>query len=290
MAEALEPRRVCPGSVTAVVDIEAAIGYVVARGDVVERARLARMRTGASPAEEVLAVAEAGQLPAGGWPAYVEGENASVDATCFRLGELDDLGALGRPAARRALDWLAARQLPEGGWEEDAALADTAPEWARPGDPEAGFYLTASAAFWLSVAGLDARAAGPLDARVGGAYAGVVHGAALSLVARLNPDGIWPSFLAAGWLSAAVLFRQEMCQESARIQVALAERIGDMNPTNVAWLAATLRRVGVDPQDWVLVRARHRLAETQRSDGGWESPDGHQFDVHATLTAIRACR
>ena len=28
--------------------------------------------------------------------------------------------------------------------------------------------------------------------------------------------------------------------------------------------------------------------ETQRSDGGWESDDGHQFDVHTTLTAIRA--
>ncbi|NJP31349.1 prenyltransferase/squalene oxidase repeat-containing protein [Micromonospora thermarum] len=275
---------------SAVVDIDAAIGFVVAHGDVVDRARLSRLRTGTPPGPDVLDVVEGGQLPDGGWPAYLEGKVPSVDATCFRLAELDDLGAIDRPAARRALDWLAFRQLPDGGWEEDAALADTAPEWARPGDPEAGFYLTANAAFWLTVAGLDARAAGPLDHRVGGVYAGVVHAAALSLVARLNPDGSWPSFLAAGWLSAGVLFRQEMFQESARIQVALAERIADMSPANVAWLAASLRRVGVDDQDWILVRARRRLAETQRSDGGWESDDGHQFDVHATLTAIRACR
>ncbi len=75
------------------------------------------------------------------------------------------------------MDWLAAAQQRDGCWEEDAALADSAPEWARPGDPEARLYLTANAAFWLTVAGLDARAAGPLDHRVGGAYAGVVQAA-----------------------------------------------------------------------------------------------------------------
>jgi hypothetical protein len=270
--------------------MDAAIGFVVAHGDAVDRARLSRLRSGTSPAPELLDVAEGGQTPDGGWPAYLDGPVASVDATCFRLAELDDLGALGRPAARRALDWLASRQLPDGGWHEDEALAETAPEWARPGDPEAGFYLTANAAFWLTVAGLDARAAGPLDHRVGGVYAGVVHAAAQSLVARLNPDGSWPSFLAAGWLSAAVLHRQHMFQESARIQVALADRVADMSPADVASLAATLRRVEVEEHDWVVVRARRRLTETQRSDGGWESDDGHQFDVHTTLAAIRGCR
>ncbi|MEV1144292.1 prenyltransferase/squalene oxidase repeat-containing protein [Micromonospora sp. NPDC049799] len=270
--------------------MDAAIGFVVAHGDAVDRARLSRLRSGTAPAPDLLDVAEGGQTPDGGWPAYLDGSVASVDATCFRLAELDDLGALGRPAARRALDWLASRQLPDGGWHEDAALAETAPEWARPGDPEAGFYLTANAGFWLTVAGLDARAAGPLDHRVGGVYAGVVHAAAQSLVARLNPDGSWPSFLAAGWLSAAVLHRQHMFQESARIQVALADRVADMSPADVAWLAATLRRVEVEEHDWVVVRARRRLTETQRSDGGWESDDGHQFDVHTTLAAIRGCR
>ncbi|MFG1775203.1 prenyltransferase/squalene oxidase repeat-containing protein [Micromonospora sp. NPDC049051] len=286
------PRRdhVCAGSVAAVVDIDAAVGFVVAHGDAVDRARLSRLRTGASPPPELLDDAEAGQTPDGGWPATLDGKISSVDATCFRLSELDDLGALGRPAARRALDWLAARQLPDGGWDEDPALADIAPEWARPGDPEAGFHLTANAGFWLTVAGLDARAAGPLDHRVGGAYAGVVQAAAQSLVARLRPDGGWPSFLPAGWLSAAVLHRQEMFHEAARIQVILAERVPELSPGDVAWLAATLRRVGMDGQDWLLGRARRRLAETQRSDGGWESDDGRPFDVHTTLSVIRACR
>ncbi|WP_347404306.1 prenyltransferase/squalene oxidase repeat-containing protein [Micromonospora sp. WMMD1120] len=290
MADSLRRRRVCAGSVTAVVDLEAAIGFVVAHGDAVDRARLSWLRNGTVAPAALLETAEVGQSSDGGWPATWGGEVSSIDATCFRLGELDDLGALGRPAARRALDWLASRQQADGGWQEDTSLADSAPEWARPGDPEAGFLASANAGFWLTVAGLDARASGPLDHRVGGAYAGVVQAAAHSLAARLRPDGGWPSYLAAGWLSAAVLHRQEMFQESARIQVLLAERMPTMSPGDVAWLGATLRRAGIEPQEWIMVRALRRLTETQRSDGGWESDDGHQFDVHATLAAIRAAR
>lgn len=273
-----------------VVDIDAAIGFVVAHGDPVERARLSWLRTGTPSPPEILAAAEVGQAPDGGWPAVWAGDVASVDATCFRLAELDDLGALGRPAARKALDWLASRQLRDGSWEEDGALADTAPVWARPGDPEARLYLTANAAFWLSVAGLDARSGGPLDDRVGGAYAGVVQAAARVLADELAPDGTWPSYLPVGWLSAAVLHLKQSYDESARVQAVLAERVPEMSPANVAWLASTLRRVGIGDTEWTPFSARRRLTDTQRSDGGWDSDDGHQFDVHTTLAVIRACR
>src|SRR6266571_1829629 len=120
-------------------DIDGAIGYVVAHGDPVDRARLSYLRSGLAPPADVLAKAEMGEAPGGGWPAFWAGDTASVDATCFRLAELDDLGALHREPARRAL----------------AALADTAPDWARPGDPEARLYLTANAGFWLAVSGSE---------------------------------------------------------------------------------------------------------------------------------------
>lgn len=270
--------------------MDGAIGFVVAHGDPVERARLHRLRTGADVPAEVIVDAELGQSPEGGWPALWAGEVASVDATCFRLAELDDLGALGRPAARKALDWLVSRQQPDGTWDEEASLADEAPAWARPGDPEAIFYLTAKAGFWLTVAGLDARSAGPLDQRPGGAYAGVVRAAADAVMRRLRPDGTWPSFLAAGWLGAAMLYRQEMFYESARMQAVLGQRLPDMSPADVAAMAAALRRVGIGVDEWLLAAARRRLAETQRSDGGWPSDDGPAFDVHTTLAVIRAYR
>jgi hypothetical protein len=279
-----------------VVDLDAAIGFVVARGDRVERARLSWLRAGVLPQPDVLTEAETGQSRHGGWPATWNGHVASVDATCFRLGELDDLGALGGEVARLALDWLAGRQQPDGCWEEDEALAQDAPAWARPGDPEARLYLTAYAAYWLTVASTDAvgaaAAASPqavLDPPVR-PYADQLLRAAYAVRDSLRPDGTWPSFLVTGWLGAAVLHRQEMYYDSARMQVVLAERVAKMSPADTAWMASALRRVGVRTDDWLMVAARRRLAETQRTDGGWPSDDGDAFDVHTTLAAIRACR
>jgi hypothetical protein len=270
--------------------MDAAIGYVVAQGDAVDRARLAWLRTGSQPPEDILASVEVGAAPGGGWPALLGTDVASIDATCFRLSELDDLAGLGRPSARRALDWLAVRQRPDGTWEEDPSLAEHAPPWATPGDPEARFYLTTNVAFWITVGGLDARPAGPRDHRVGGAYAGVLHGAAKAIAEGIRPDGTWPSYLAAGWLAAAVLYRQEIFTEYARIQSVLTDRLGTMSPGDVASLAATLRRVDVGRHNELFVAAGRRLTITQRSDGGWDSDDGPAFDVHTTLKVIRACR
>ena len=263
------------------VDLDAAIGYVVAHGDMVDRARLAWLRSGHLPPVDVLVKAEMGEAPEGGWPAYWGADVASIDATCFRLGELDDLAAIERPAARRALDWLGRRQRPDGMWEEDASLAGVAPPWALPGDEEARLYLTTNAAFWL-VAG------GPGIGDDG--HAARVARAAEAFRASLRADGSWPSFLAAGWLGCALLYHLGWFYESAQIQVALAERVPEMSPADTASLAAALRRVGMSPDDWLLQAAQRRLAETQRSDGSWESDDGEQFNVHTTLTAIRALR
>jgi hypothetical protein len=270
-------------------DIDGAIGYVVAHGDPVDRARLSYLRSGIAPPAEVLAKAEMGQAPGGGWPAFWAGDVASVDATCFRLAELDDLGALGRPPARKALAWLAARQHPDGMWEEDESLADTAPPWATPGDPEARLYLTANAGFWLAVAG-PGGTEGTDPGEAANPYAEVVARATQAFRAAIREDGTWPSYLVAGWLGGALLYHAGWFYEAAQIQVILAERAPDMSPAEAAWLAAAFRRVGMSSDDWLLTAARKRLTETQRVDGGWPSDDGPSFDVHTTLTAIRALR
>jgi hypothetical protein len=286
------------------VDLDAAIGYVVAHGDAVDRARLAWLRSGIAPPSDVLEKVELGATPDGGWPAFWGGDVGSVDATCFRLSELDDLGALDRPAARKALDWLAARQRPDGMWEEDASLAGVAPPWAQPGDDEARLYLTTNAAFWLIVGGPgpgdDERK--PVEGdftsvyatleRSGGnsEHAARIVRAAEAFRAALRPDGSWPSFLVTGWLGCAVLYHLGWFYESAQIQVALAERVPEMTAADTALLCAALRRVGMSEEDSLLRAARRRLDETQRSDGSWESDDGEQFNVHTTLTALRALR
>lgn len=271
------------------VDIDAAIGYVVAHGDPVERARLSYLRTGALPSQRVLDRIEAGQAPTGGWPASGDGTVASVDATCFRLAELDDLGSLHTPFAVRAAQWLVDVQRPEGSWEEEQSLAAEAPPWAMPGDPEARLYLTAVAGFWLTVAEAGRRPRfAPQDGS--GPYARALRSAAQFIVANLLPDGTWPSFLATGWHAIGLLHDQAFFYEAARIQYVLGDRLPGMSPADVASMAAALRRIGTGDDSWLLDAARKRLADTQRSDGGWDSDEGPIFDVHTTLTAIRACR
>jgi hypothetical protein len=264
------------------VDLDAAIGYVVAHGDVVDRARLAWLRTGQAPPADVLEKAEVGQASTGGWPAYWGAHVASVDATCFRLAELDDLAAIDRPAARKALAWLGRSQRPDGMWEEDESLAGIAPPWAQPGDDEARLFLTTNAAFWLVVGGPER---GDEDE-----HAARIARAAEAFRASLRPDGSWPSFLVTGWLGCAILYHLGWFYESAQIQVALADRVPGMTAADTAGLLSSLRRVGMSTEDWLLSAARKRLSETQRSDGGWPSDDGDQFNVHTTLTAIRALR
>lgn len=255
------------------VDLDAAIGFVVAKGDPVDRARLSYLRTGTTPGGDLLDAVEAGQALVGGWAAFYSGRVPSIDATCFRLAQLDDLGALNRRPARSALHWLASRQRPDGTWQEDETLAPDAPPWAQPGDPEATLYLTANASFWLAIAG---------------GYGEIVQRAAEVIRDSLTPEGTWPSFLVTGWLGAAVLFSRDMFYESARMQVVLTDRLPEMSGADAAWLAASLRRAGVSEDDWTLTAARRRLGETQRSDGGWTSDDGEPFEVNVALQAIRA--
>ena len=266
------------------VDIDAAIGYVVAHGDPVERARLSYLRIEQSPPSHVVERIAAGQAAAGGWPASTDGVVPSVDATCFRLSELDDLGGLRGDVVDRALGWLAAVQRPDGTWQENEALASEAPPWAMPGDPEATLYLTATAGYWFTVAEIAAHP--QLD--VPATHWQALAAAAAYVKAQLRPDGTWPSFLAAGWHAAGLLHGQQYFYESARVQLVLGDRLPDMAPADVASMAAALRRVNLG-DDWLLQSARKRLGAAQRSDGGWDSAEGPIFDVNTTLTALRAC-
>jgi hypothetical protein len=267
------------------VDLDAAIGYVVAHGDVVDRARLSYLRNHTEPSPEIMEKAESGDLPRGGWPPLASSATPSVDATCFRLAELSDLGGLNRPASRKALAWLAQSQREDGTWEEVDSLAAMAPPWAAPGDPEAQLYLSVNAGYWLAVTAPQPQYYGE---QVEYEFAPQVQRTAEMFRGTLTANGSWPSYLAAGWLGAGLLYHLGWFYESAQIQVILAERIPGMTGGDCAQLAAALRRVGMSHDDWVLQTAYRRLSELQRPDGGWASDDGAAFDVHTTLAVVRA--
>ena len=98
-----------PVACTAMVDIDAAIGFVVARGTRWTGRGCRRLRSGVAPADDILANVEVGQTGqrrlAGRWRRHV----ASIDATCFRLAEMDDLRrSTARPRSGRWTGWPAA--------------------------------------------------------------------------------------------------------------------------------------------------------------------------------------
>jgi hypothetical protein len=107
---------------------------------------------------------------------------------------------------------------------------------------------------------------------------------------EVDEGGAWPGFLVSGWLAGAVLHRTGWFYESARIFVILGDRVTTMSASDTALMTAALRRAGVSPDDSLMVAARQRLSETQRPDGAWPSDDAPTFDVHTTLTALRALR
>jgi hypothetical protein len=171
-------------------------------------------------------------------------------------------------------------QRADGTWEEERELAGETPSWGGSRRPGGAAVPDRERRVWLSAAGLVARAGGPRDARVGGAHAGVVAAAASAIAGSLREDGGWPSFLVTGWLGAAVLFGQGGFPEAARIPGVLGDRLLDLSPADLASMACALRRLGVDDADLLLVAARDRLAETQRTESSWPSDDGDAFTVH----------
>jgi hypothetical protein len=170
-------------------------------------------------------------------------EASSLDTTCFRLAQLDDFpDDVLTEARRRARSVVAERQRADGRWEEDGA---------------AWLYLTARCAFTL-----------------GGAPA--AHAAAV-LVPAVGADGRLPASLPAHWLAVPVLRHTWHEREAARICRYLANRLDELDPGSLAWLANAL-----GPTEPVGVEARVRLAPLQRDDGSWGG------DVQTTVAAMRA--
>lgn len=253
----------------------AASAFVERSGSEAERVRLRLLRGGTALSERDIAAILADQRVDGGFAPFWTSTYSSVDATCFRLAQADQAdAALDGGDAARALAFLAKRQESDGGWEEAMEVAPLAPPWARPGDSSARLYLTANAGFWCAVGGRPEAAARAAE---------LLRGA-------IDETGRLPSFLHANWLGAALLWHVGDLQSAERLLGYLSERLPELSASSLAWLISSLVRAGVPPLAQILESAGELLLAGQRGDGSFLSEDGPDFDVHATLEAIRALR
>lgn len=256
------------------MNLEKAVEFVRRTGNAIEQARLKYLWANERPAPEVLTQFFTGQQPDGGWAPVWAQAYSSLDATCFRLAQAEQMGLTASEAAvRRALHFLAQGQSAEGSWEENQQIANVAPLWAKPGDLSAKLYLTANCGLWLALWGdPDTQAAK----------------AAVYLQKHLAQEGQLPSFIHTHWLAGGLWYQLNWREPAERTLEYLSNRINTLATSNLAWLITTLRAAGVPPQQPLVNTAIALLAQSQQDDGRWPSEDGPSQDVHSTLEALRA--
>lgn len=255
---------------------EKAIAFVKRDGNDVECARLGVLLEAKEPSREIIARLFADQRPDGGWAPFWAQDYSSLDATCFRLAQAEQLGiGEAEPAIRRAVAFLAERQVSDGSWQEDDSVAGVAPPWTTPGQLPATLYLTANCGLWLALLSDEVDLASR---------------AAAYLQEHLGDDGQLPGFLHTHWLAGAMWHKLRRQEPAERAFTYLSERIGDLASSNLSWLITTLSAAGVPAHHNLVSDAASLLARAQEDDGRWRSEDGPAQDVHATLEALRAIR
>lgn len=256
------------------MNVEKALAFIKREGNVVERARLDYLLSAKRPSQEIVAQLFAGQRGDGGWAPFWAEDYSSLDATCFRLAQAEQLGMSNdEPAVKRAVDFLAERQAADGSWQEEDAVVDVAPPWAMPGDLASTLYLTANCGLWLALLHEN-------DDKT--------QSAATHLMDYMGEDGNLPSFLQSHWLAAGLWRRLQQREPAARVFSYLETRLSDLPPGNLSWLLTTLSSAGVSTDEQLLSEAASLLEEAQDDDGRWTGEDGSGQDVHTTVEALRA--
>ncbi|MEZ4662445.1 MAG: hypothetical protein R2911_33250 [Caldilineaceae bacterium] len=204
---------------------------------------------------EIISQLAAGQRNDGGWTPFWASDYSSLDATCFRLAQAEQLGLnSSTPCVAAAIQFLAGRQLADGWWEEANAVADVAPPWAMPGDEAARLYLTL---VWILAGGAawsirsDRRAAN-------------------RLAVQTDDAGAMPAFLHAHWLAAGLWHLTGHALKTDQTLSYLHTHLTKLSANNLTWMIVALRTAGISANQPLLADAP-APARSQQADGRWLS-------------------
>ncbi|MCB8981895.1 MAG: hypothetical protein H6657_31195 [Ardenticatenaceae bacterium] len=253
------------------INRERAIRFVQQNGSDVELARLRYLLHGERPSANIVQQLFGGQQEDGGFAPFWAQGYSSIDATCYRLAQAEQLGLdTNTSEIVDALRFLLWRQAADGRFTEHISVADSAPPWAAPGDLAAELYLTANAGFWLAFWHFTSAAeeAGRFLAR----HLDEAHHQL-------------PSFTQAQWLACGLAWKlgqDELVDHLAsHLYAQLPGSAGELT-----WMLVTLNSIGFPADRGVILAGAVRLARMQAEDGRFPNDEGQ--DVHTTLEALRA--
>jgi hypothetical protein len=254
------------------LNLHKTIEFIQSNANPVEMARLDYLLYGKQPARTVVSVFTAEQRSDGGWKPFWAEDYTSLDATCFRLAQANQLGFdVKNPCISKALQFLLSRQAQDGSWQEAPHVAEIAPPWARPGEPMARLYLTANVGYWTATLG-DHE-----SSRLAGEY----------LRGYLEKDGRLPSYLHTQWLAVGLWNLTGLAEVAELCLASLGSRLGDLSTDNLAWMLVCLFQAGFTSQHPVLGQALTLLLSRQQPDGRWPSDDSPDIDVHVCLEVLQ---
>ena len=253
------------------------ITFVLNEGSLVDVARVRYALYDEPPFDEAIALLFHEQLEDGGFsPPWAPGYS-SLDATCFRLAQAQQMGLDPSflPPIGKALDFILSQQGRDGGFQEEAFVAEVAPRWLTPGDNAATMYLTANCSFALSMFG---------------APEGKVQLGAGYLQLRQTAEGNLPSFWQTQWLAAAVWHRVGGGKWRDQVLRYLALNLDQLAASNLAWMINALISAGMKPSTVLIYEAAKRLEKQQNQFGTWSGENDDARDMNTTIEALRALR
>jgi hypothetical protein len=260
------------------MDVHQAIAYVQARGNAVERVRLAAILWDEPPSKAALQELAALKKADGGFAHWVPAVSNVCD-TAFVLQWFDDLKVYQGPMVDPACRFLLDRQQKDGGWDEvEAVWAFNPPGWMMPGRIESRVWLTAFCAHVLIRFGY-AEAPGttcPTD----------------FLLTHRDETGRLAGYLRATWIALPMLaFYPGPDPDSFHRAVAVVEAkySPEWQGAYLAWLLRCLQDAGLQVDHPLAARCLSDLQCKQRPDGSWgpEEGEGEKHAVNATVAALR---
>jgi len=233
------------------------------------------------PARSVLSKIEIMRKSDGGF-AFWDEDVSSITSTLNILGWMDDLSVKKGVIIDKTFEFLLERQQEDGGWDELEAVKNLgAPPFMTPGETNTRVWLTACCAHWFVRFG---RAEPP----------GAKGCPARFLEQNIEPSGLLSGYLRATW-DALVIFGYHPGVDSQLFADTLKAIENSFTPeawdgSIIAWLLRALRDSGLQAEHQLVSRSLEVLEEKQLSNGSWESEDGDDYSVWATVDAVRVLK